>query len=291
MWHLKEIILIMHAYFAHCCTLILKLISKLSHILSRTMSTASIGDWFKRHPVRAALASLLIFLLILDWCFPPPIPHDTAGIVVVARDGSPLRGWPDSDGVWRFPVSPEKVSANYLDALLTYEDRWFYWHPGVNPFALTRAGYQWLVHGQIVSGGSTLSMQVVRALEPVPRSLTGKIRQIGRALQLEMRLSKREILTLYLNHAPMGGIIEGVEMASRSYLGKSAAQLSSAEAALLVVYRKRLHVCGPIAIPSAPSNIAIKYYAGWQNSNTGVRLKWTMLFWKRLLPIRYARRG
>lgn len=164
-------------------------------------------------------------------------------MLVVARDGSPLRGWPDADGVWRFPVKPEQVSAKYLDALLTYEDRWFYWHPGINPFALARASWQWLAHGQIVSGGSTLSMQVARALEPVPRSMAGKLRQMARAVQLEMRLSKREILTLYLNHAPMGGIVEGVEMASRLYLGKSAAQLSSAEAALLVV------------LPQAPSRL------------------------------------
>jgi penicillin-binding protein 1C len=164
-------------------------------------------------------------------------------MLVVARDGSPLRGWPDADGVWRFPVTPDKVSPKYLDALLTYEDRWFYWHPGINPFAMARASWQWLVHGQIVSGGSTLSMQVARALEPVPRTMLGKCRQIARALQLEMRLSKREILTLYLNHAPMGGIVEGVEMASRSYLGKNAAQLSSAEAALLVV------------LPQAPSRL------------------------------------
>ena len=202
-----------------------------------------IRNWLRKHPVRGGLAAFLICLLILDQVFPPPIPQDDAGMLVVARDGSPLRGWPDADGVWRFPVTPDKVSPKYLDALLTYEDSWFYWHPGINPFAMARASWQWLMHGQIVSGGSTLSMQVARALEPVPRTMLGKCRQIARALQLEMRLSKREILTLYLNHAPMGGIVEGVEMASRSYLGKSAAQLSSAEAALLVV------------LPQAPSRL------------------------------------
>lgn len=199
--------------------------------------------WCRRHPWRAVLAITLSCLLLLDQIFPPPIPRDEPGMVVVARDGTPLRAWPDADGVWRFPVTPDKVSFKYVDALLTYEDRWFYWHPGVNPLALTRAAWQWLRHGEIVSGGSTLSMQVARALEPVPRSLGGKLKQIARALQLEMRLSKREILSLYLNHAPMGGIVEGVEMASRSYLGKSANQLSAAEAALLVV------------LPQAPSRL------------------------------------
>lgn len=211
-----------------------------STIVNRFMQVMS---WCRRHPVRASLALLLTTILLLDQIFPPPIPRDEPGMVVVARDGTPLRAWPDADGVWRFPVTPDKVSARYLDALLTYEDRWFYWHPGVNPLALGRAAWQWLRNGEIVSGGSTLSMQVARALEPVPRSLSGKLKQIARALQLEIRLSKREILTLYLNHAPMGGIVEGVEMASRSYLGKSANQLSAAEAALLVV------------LPQAPSRL------------------------------------
>ncbi|MBR7801580.1 penicillin-binding protein 1C [Undibacterium fentianense] len=200
-------------------------------------------NWVSTHRWRAFCAAALSLLLLLDQVFPPPIPDDEPGLVVVARDGTPLRAWPDADGVWRFPVTPDKVSKNYIDALLTYEDRWFYWHPGVNPLALSRAAWQWLTNGEIVSGGSTLSMQVARAIEPVPRSVSGKLRQIARALQLELRLSKNEILTLYLNHAPMGGIVEGVEMASRSYLGKSAIQLSAAEAALLVV------------LPQAPSRL------------------------------------
>ena len=199
--------------------------------------------WLRAHPVRAALAGLLSLVLLLDLLFPPPLPPDLPGLLVVARDGEPLRGWPDADGVWRIPVKPEQVSPAYLEALLTYEDRWFYWHPGVNPVSMLRAGWQWVAQGHIVSGGSTLSMQVARALEPVPRSMRGKLRQIARALQLELRLSKREILTLYLNHAPMGGIVEGAEMASRSYLGKRASQLSAAEAALLVV------------LPQAPSRL------------------------------------
>jgi penicillin-binding protein 1C len=197
----------------------------------------------RRHPWRASGALVLSALLLADQLFPPPIPRDSPGLLVVARDGSPLRAWPDADGVWRFPTTTEQVSPRYLDALLTYEDRWFYWHPGVNPIAMLRAAWQWSVNGRIVSGGSTLSMQVARAIEPVPRSLRGKLRQVARALQLEARLSKREILTLYLNHAPMGGIVEGVEMASRSYLGKGANQLSAAEAALLVV------------LPQAPSRL------------------------------------
>ncbi|MES2899076.1 MAG: penicillin-binding protein 1C [Pseudomonadota bacterium] len=210
---------------------------------TRAVAASRALGWLRRHPWRGGLALLLSALLLLDQLFPPPVPHDSPGLVVVARDGSPLRGWPDADGVWRIPVAPGQVSPLYLDALLAYEDRWFHYHPGINPAAMLRAGWQWATNGKIVSGGSTLTMQVARALEPVPRSLGGKLHQVLRALQLEARLSKQEILTLYLNHAPMGGIVEGVEMASRSYLGKSATQLSAAEAALLVV------------LPQAPSRL------------------------------------
>lgn len=129
----------------------------------------------------------------------------------------------------------DEVSPRYVEAVVGYEDRFFWWHPGVNPFALARAAGQWLWHGRIVSGGSTLSMQVARILEPTPHTLPGKLRQIARAVQLELRLSKREILELYLSFAPMGGVLEGVEAASRAYLGKSAQRLTESEAALLAV--------------------------------------------------------
>lgn len=197
--------------------------------------------WIGRHPWRATLALLLSLLLLADQCFPPPIPRAEPGLVVLAADGSPLRSWPAQGGVWRHPVSPQQVSPYYLQALHGYEDRWFDWHPGVNPLALGRAAWQWLSHGEIVSGGSTLTMQVARIIEPQAPGIPGKLRQMARALQLEARLSKADILTLYLNHAPMGGIVEGVEMASRLYLGKPALQLTPAEAALLV------------ALPQAPS--------------------------------------
>ena len=181
----------------------------------------------------------------MDRLFPPPVSgrEATRALVVLARDGSPLRAFPDQDHVWRQPVTLEQVSPRYLETLLTYEDRHFYHHPGVNPLALLRAAWQWLWHGRIVSGGSTITMQVARVFEPMPRTLLGKFRQALRALQLEWRYSKAEILTYYLNYAPMGGVLEGVEAASRAYLGKSAARLTEAESALLTV------------IPQAPSRL------------------------------------
>ena len=203
----------------------------------------------------AGVTLLLAGLWTVDRAFPLPEAARTGlpppgTLVVLAQDGTPLRSWASTDGALRQPTTPEAVSPHYLQALLQYEDRWFYGHPGVNPAALARALWQWARYGRIVSGGSTLTMQVARILElndpdggPAPRSIRTKLRQITRALQLEWHLSKREILTLYLNHAPMGGQVQGVEMASRAYLGKSARALSPAEAALLV------------ALPQSPSRL------------------------------------
>jgi penicillin-binding protein 1C len=177
-----------------------------------------------------------LIAVILDRLFPLHLPApDTGSTVVLARDGTPLRAFADSDGVWRYPTSAKQVSPLYLTALLHYEDRWFYRHPGVNPYALARGFTGGLRHGHIVSGGSTLTMQVARVIQPIPHTFGGKLVQILRALQLEAHLSKAQILDLYLNHAPFGGPIEGVEAASWAYLGKPASQLSRAEAALLAV--------------------------------------------------------
>ncbi|WP_242107753.1 penicillin-binding protein 1C [Luteimonas aquatica] len=194
--------------------------------------------------LRWTAAAALLALLLLDLAFPPPLPkkRDTS-VLVVARDGTPLRAFADADGVWRYPTDARRISPLYLQVLLNYEDRWFWRHPGINPVALLRAGGQWLRSGRIVSGGSTLTMQVARILDGPggTRSPWRKLRQMLRALQLEAHLSKREILDLYLERAPFGGTIEGVEAASWAYLGKPAAKLSHAEAALLVV------------LPQAPS--------------------------------------
>ncbi len=195
--------------------------------------------------LRWSLAALLTTLLALDLAFPPPLPQASGTTtVVVAADGTPLRAFADREGVWRYPAAPESVSPLFVQALLGYEDRWFHRHPGINPLAMARAAWQWLRSGGIVSGGSTLTMQVARILDGGDtRSVGGKLRQMLRALQLEARLSKDQILALYLQRAPYGGTIEGVEAASWAYLGKSAAQMSHAEAALLAV------------LPQAPSRL------------------------------------
>jgi penicillin-binding protein 1C len=192
--------------------------------------------------VLLVLLMLAVSAVVLDRLFPLPDPgRSAAATLVVARDGTPLRAFPQGDHIWRYPVTLDQVSPRYLEALLAYEDRAFWWHPGINPASLARAAWQRLRYGRVVSGGSTLTMQVARILDPTPHTLRGKVHQIARALQFEAHLSKREILMLYLNYAPMGGVVEGVEAASRAYLGKPASRLSPAEAALLTV------------LPQAPS--------------------------------------
>ena len=195
---------------------------------------------------RWTLASLLLMiarLWLADRIWPLPLPRDDLARVVLAEDGTPLWRFADANGVWRYPVQTGEVSPYYLDALLTYEDRWFYQHPGVNPLALARATWQNLTGARVVSGGSTLSMQVARLLDPHSRTFHGKLRQLWRTAQLEWHLSKAEILNLYLNRAPFGGTLQGVAAASWAYLGKSPAQLTHAEAALLAV------------LPQAPSRL------------------------------------
>jgi len=192
--------------------------------------------WRWLRTLAISMMSLLLIAVLLDRIFPMYLPApDNGSTVVLARDGTPLRAFADSDGVWRYPTTAKQVSPLYIEALLTYEDRGFYRHPGVNPYALARGLAGGIMHGHIVSGGSTLTMQVARIIHPIPHTFRGKLLQIFRALQLEAHLSKAQILDLYLNHAPFGGPIEGVEAASWAYLGKSASRLSRAEAALLAV--------------------------------------------------------
>ena len=207
---------------------------------SRRKSLRRLLPW-----LRWGAVAFLVAALVLDLAFPPPLPRASGSAsVVTAADGTPLRAFADDAGVWRYPAAPASVSPLYLQALLNYEDRWFRRHPGVNPLALLRAAGQWLRNGGIVSGGSTLTMQVARILDGGDtRSVAGKLRQIARAMQLEARLSKEQILQLYLERAPFGGTIEGVEAASWAYLGKPASRLSHAEAALLAV------------LPQAPSRL------------------------------------
>ena len=172
----------------------------------------------------------------------PPLTLET-GVEVLDRDGNLLRAYTVENGRWRLPVSYDAVDPGYIDMLVAYEDRRFWTHPGVDLRAFARAAWQWVATGRVISGGSTLTMQVARLLEESGTGAWGgKIRQIRLALALERALSKAEILTLYLHLAPYGGNIEGIRAATLTWFGTEPARLTAAQSALLV------------ALPQAPTS-------------------------------------
>ncbi|MET3645481.1 penicillin-binding protein 1C [Phyllobacterium ifriqiyense] len=183
------------------------------------------------------LATLLAFGLdAADHAFPPPLEKAReVSTEVVDADGQLLRAFATTEGRWRLGTKTKDVDPQFVRMLIAYEDQRFMDHRGVDPLALGRAAFQLVTNGRIVSGASTLSMQVARLIEPREgRSLTAKFQQVVRALQIERRLSKSQILDLYLTRAPYGGNLEGVRAASLSYFGKEPRRLSVSEAALLV---------------------------------------------------------
>jgi penicillin-binding protein 1C len=183
-----------------------------------------------------AAASLAVAALALDRMFPPDLArYHERSTEIVDANGRLLRAFTTPDGKWRLKTNVDEVDPLYLSLLKAYEDRRFDDHWGVDPLAAVRAANQWIGRGRIVSGASTISMQAARLLDqPRPRGLLTKAIQSARALQLEWRYSKREVMAIYLTLAPMGGNLEGVRAASLAYFGKEPAHLSAAEAALLV---------------------------------------------------------
>src|SRR5690606_31412917 len=155
----------------------------------------------------------LLFCLAaeLDRRFPPPLEPGDFSAELRDRNGATLNVLANSQGRWRLPVELDAVDPQFLRLLIAYEDKRFYSHHGVDFLALGRAAWQWLGSGRIVSGGSTITMQLARLLEPRrERSITAKLRQTLRAWQIERRLSKEEILERYLALTPYGGNIEGI---------------------------------------------------------------------------------
>jgi penicillin-binding protein 1C len=167
-----------------------------------------------------------------------PVPlgrHLAYSHIVVGRNGKILRAYTTSEGRWRLPATVKDVDPLFIKVLLAYEDKRFYEHDGVDPLAMMRAAWQWISTGHIVSGGSTITMQVARLLEPRRhRTIEAKLRQMVRALEMERVLSKKQILALYLTLAPYGGNLEGIRAASLAYFGKEPLHLTLAQAALLV---------------------------------------------------------
>jgi penicillin-binding protein 1C len=172
----------------------------------------------------------------LDAAYPPPFEQAAErSTEVVDRNGALLRAFATQEGRWRLDADIAVLDRRFLDMLVAYEDKRFRDHSGVDPMAFARAAWQLVTNGRVTSGGSTLSMQLARLIEPrEKRSLGAKIMQAVRAMQIERRLSKDEILTLYLELAPYGGNIEGVRAASLAWFGKEPRRLTLGEAALLV---------------------------------------------------------
>lgn len=205
-----------------------------------------------RYLAALALLSVAALMVLDDWVRRTELPNlalETA-VTVLDRNGDLLRAYTVESGRWRLPVTLSEVDPSYIQMLVAFEDRRFYHHNGVDPRALLRGFGQFLWNGRIISGGSTLTMQVARLLERGDTGkLRAKLRQIRVALALERQLSKAEVLTLYLQLAPMGGNIEGVRAATITYFGKEPARLTPAEAALL------------IALPQAPGSRRPDRYA------------------------------
>ena len=196
---------------------------KINRIILATLATVAIaavagGAWWVRTlgPV-PGLADVELSAQVLD------------------RNGHLLRAYATTEGRWRLPATVNEVDPRFVEMLQTYEDRRFQKHWGVDPLAMMRAAVQFISNGRVISGGSTLTMQVARLLEPRDqRTLGAKLRQIVRAIEIERNLSKDEVLALYLTLAPYGGNLEGIRAASLAYFGKEPKKLSLAEAALLV---------------------------------------------------------
>jgi penicillin-binding protein 1C len=207
-----------------------------------------------RFVVIAIAALCIIGVAFAAWAVSlGPLPLQQARQVsttIIDRNGKLLRAYAMADGRWRLPVDARKdVDPTYLKLLLAYEDQRFYSHGGVDPLALARAAFQLVTRGHIVSGGSTITMQLARLMEPRrERSFAAKLRQIVRAIEIERRLNKDQILNLYLALAPYGGNLEGIRAASIAYFGKEPKRLSLAEAALLV------------ALPQSPEHRRLDRY-------------------------------
>jgi penicillin-binding protein 1C len=183
--------------------------------------------------VKIVFAVLLLFV-VLDLLFPLPGKKEFSK-EIHAKDGTLLTAYLTSDDKWRLRTELEEVSPELIKAVVEKEDSWFYWHPGINPVSVVHAFYRNLTTGEIQLGASTITMQVARMLEPKKRTYFNKLGEMFRALQLEIRYSKEEILELYLSLLPFGGNIEGVKSASYIYFNRPAKKLSLAQSIMLAV--------------------------------------------------------
>ncbi|MEW5796505.1 MAG: penicillin-binding protein 1C [Candidatus Zixiibacteriota bacterium] len=183
---------------------------------------------------------------VLNW-FVFPLPHHLlkrpTSTFVYSRDNHLLNCFTSTDRFWRKPVRLEQVSPLMISTVLACEDRWYHWHPGFNPVSLAQAAVDNLRAGRFERGGSTITMQIARMIEPKERTIPNKLLEILRAVQLEISYSKDELLEIYFNLAPYGGNIEGIGAATWLYFGKTPYRLSVSEIAVLT------------ALPSSPTKL------------------------------------
>jgi penicillin-binding protein 1C len=205
---------------------------------------------------------LLFSFIFLNFLFPLRV-QIAYSPVITASDGSVINAFLSPDDKWRMQLQTHEINPLLKKAILLKEDRYFYYHPGVNPLALGRALVNNVIQNKTTSGASTITMQVARLLYPKERTIKNKLVELFRAGQLELQFSKNEILTLYLNLVPFGGNIEGVKAASVLYFQQSPQELSLAQAVALTV------------IPNKPSSLRI----GVKNNRiVGFRNKWLRYF-------------
>lgn len=248
-------------------------VSKAASVTKRLFSFLKVSD------SRRLMAILPLFIILLftiaNWCFPLPKTrlHPSPSRIVLDRNGEWLRAFLAADGMWRFSSQQSAVSNQHRkfsvnrsplvaegfrkpkangyfgvspllhEAMLTTEDRWFYYHCGINPVSMVTALYDNVKAGEVVRGGSTITMQLARLMEPKARNVPNKLIEMFRAIQLELTYSKSEILNFYFNMLPYGGNIVGTGAASRLYFNKPQHAISLGEAALLA------------AIPNAPERL------------------------------------
>ena len=188
-----------------------------------------------RPAISSLIAGFVVLCIVYLCCLPRDLFEGTTySKVLTDRNGELLNAKIAEDGQWRFPPT-DSVPEKFCTAITTFEDRWFRWHPGVNPISLARATYQNLSSGRVVSGGSTITMQVIRLSRNRERTVWQKMTECILATRLELRCSKDEIMALYAAHAPFGGNVVGLEAASWRYFGKPASELSWAETSTLAV--------------------------------------------------------
>ncbi len=224
--------------------------------MTPTVRRASRGRraWFVLGLLCVGLGSAVL----LDRWRPPDLRrwHDLSSVVLAADGASVLNVSTTRDGMWRLATRADAVDRHYLDILLAAEDHRFHTHRGIDPLAAARAAWQLGTNRRIVSGGSTLTMQVARLLEPHPRSILGKLHDVLRAIQLEAHFDKDEILAMYLTLAPFGGNVEGVRAASLAWFGHEPDRLTPGEAAILVALPQRPAALRPDRHPAAATAAA-----------------------------------